>query len=165
MAYIAHGLISLPLDKVIDEIKSFKDEHPKEIILVAPTLLFEYKQSLSKSDRVARMNDVLNQFSQALPRSVIGVGSTATLKELWDKSIGIVLLRENLDYTNKWFEATSADKLYHSADSFLNDTDGRQLTVLDLILTPDGSTIAQLHRCEAGHPSGPCCLKCVCIGL
>jgi hypothetical protein len=103
--FIVHGMYSDNIDTVFSEIKSFTDNHPKEIIILDFNHLFHLQSN--QEDLIAKIN---NSFSAKLIPATKTVN--ATLNELWQSNKQIIALYDDNESVIKHQELWSQAAIF-----------------------------------------------------
>ncbi|MBX9977284.1 MAG: hypothetical protein K2X98_03445 [Alphaproteobacteria bacterium] len=160
--YTCHGLYGSELSKVLRDIKTFLDNHPKEIIILDFNHLYNMV-SPKVGDKNANLIDLIKAtFRDKMAPSK--VGPSVTLGDLWDNKWQVIVLYYNdkggamkeSSWSKKdpllwpssairspWPNKDKIDDLKKSLDSIMNRDRGNCFFVLQGILTPSPMTIVK----------------------
>lgn len=154
MFRVVHGLYGAPLTDIMEQVKRFITECPKEIII----LDFNHFYNMSPTDHLKFANTITTTFNKSM-RPPGQQGVHVTLKELWDNNQNVLIFYSNPEVVsqNKYFWSES--KIYSpwadTADTstllnFLNKETERHdlpqdaLHIAQALLTPN-ALVLMLH--------------------
>lgn len=150
--YICHGKYGAPFAEILLQLKTFFDEHPKEIVL----LDFQHFFNMRNHEHASLIHQIqANIGAKALQPSV---GVHVTIGELWEQNKQAIIIYAHeetvRDYpellwyrdahlSSPWFNKSKLKKLKKCLDEMMSDPqypsthNAEKFTVLQTILSPD----------------------------
>lgn len=146
--WIVHGMMSVPLDEVLEDIRDFAEAHPQEIVILD-------FQKVPNADRFPEMHDLLQSYLSDLMISDI-VGLENSIQSIWDANEGnlITLVKSSslADYSEQyrlrssylesdWANSPVTGVVYEYVTDAITNRVASKLTVAQAVVTPNQNTI------------------------
>lgn len=145
--WISHGMLSDTLENVLDDVNSFSESHPQEIIIL------DFQQLTSSNHHTATHELI----QETIGDQVLGPqwGASATLHQLWEADEGNIVVLMNgasmaalSDYywlrdtilESNWPNSSDAGMVYASVTNSISIRDESKLNVAQAIVTVDASS-------------------------
>lgn len=149
--WVCHGMYSCKIDDVINDVKNFVDQHPKEIVILDFNHLYQMSGKALNQSLIQKMTAAFG--NKMAPNSL---GPTVTPNSLWDQGYQIIVLYADADtvtaynqlwpqgaISSPWPETTDMQTLQSKLNNNIDERSLSQLFVLQGILTPDGGMIGK----------------------
>jgi len=150
--FFTHGIYGDKIAKMLEEMKSFLEANPKEVLIVDFNHFYSFTDSLHERF----VNDVvLKNFKDKTFNHGSSYEINMSLKDFWDKEKQVIIRYCNTKSTNEnkelwpsqiidspWFNTDSITKLIPDLDSRLDTLKNDTMNVFQAILTPQNATIA-----------------------
>jgi len=150
--FFTHGIYGDKIAKMLEEMKSFLEANPKEVLIVDFNHFYSFTDSLHERF----VNDVvLKNFKDKTFNHGSSYEINMSLKDFWDKEKQVIIRYCNTKSTNEnkelwpsqiidspWFNTDSITKLIPDLDSRLDTLKNDTINVFQAILTPQNATIA-----------------------
>jgi hypothetical protein len=148
--YKVHGLYGSSLDAVLKQIKTFIDQHPKEILII------QVGDLSHMPDDVQAHQNVIGQIKATLGSKLIpkADGLQVPIKNYWAQEKQIILIYDREDQTHQhtdiwgrssiqshWANVTTTPELKAFLDRMLVSSSPHSLYVVQALLTPNADTI------------------------
>ncbi len=136
-ALITHGLVSMGLQPALNEISSFILQHPKEVILIAYELSFDYQANrLTPDQRVKKKQEVQQLLNDHFGEAMISFSSQRRFSDFWGAGKSVMLLEE---YQNFWPNQDRVEAVKAYLDQSLQSQNLDLFRNVQLILTPSSN--------------------------
>ena len=166
---IIHGLYGCAVEEVLQDVRLFVNEHPKEVVL----LDFNHFYNMDIDAHFRLADSLLGMFGEIL-RSPGKFGANVTLQELWGNAENVIIFYHNSDVVNSypcfWSSNFITSPFANTADrkvllEFLNEKCTKTnlpkdyFHVAQAIVTPQTSTVLQNLTSTL---KDACAVRCTC---
>ncbi len=133
-AIITHGLVSLPLHTILNEMSGFILEHPKEVVLIAYDLSYGYKTHRLNSTQISsKMQEVKQLLSDQFQEKLMSFRSDRTFYDFWSAGKSVMVIEQ---YQNFWPNGYDLNQIKAYLDESLQTQNLLGFRNLQLIYTP-----------------------------